>query len=112
MKIGGNLSSSLILSTGAPQGGVLSPMLYSNFTYDCASCHKSTQILKFADDTTVLGLITNSDESECRDQVNKLINWCGENYLELNASKTKEMIVDFRRKKSPVSPLLIDGKTV
>ena len=86
--------------------------LYSNFTYDCASCHKSTQILKFADDTTVLGLITNSDESECRDQVNKLINWCGENYLELNASKTKEMIVDFRRKKSPVSPLLIDCKTV
>ena len=87
-------------------------MLYSLFTYDCASCHKSTQILKFADDTTVQGLITNSDESEYRDQVNKLINWCGENNLELNVNKTKEMIVDFRRKKSPVSPLLIDGKTI
>ena len=57
------------------------------------------------------GLITNSDESECRDQVNKLINWCGENNLELNVSKTKEIIVDFRRKKSPLSALLIDGKT-
>ena len=76
MKIGDNLSSSLIVSTGAPQGGVLSPMLHSLFTYDCASCHKSTQILKFADDTTVQGLITNSHESECRDQVNTLINWC------------------------------------
>ena len=53
VKIGGNLSSSLILSTGAPQGYVLSPMLYSLFTCDCASCYKSTQILKFADDTTV-----------------------------------------------------------
>ena len=31
--------------------------------------------------------------------------------MELNVSKTKEMIVDFRRKKSPLSPL-IDGKTV
>ena len=51
-------------------------------------------------------------ESEYRDQVNKLINWCGENNLELNVSKTKEMIVDFRRKKSPLSPLLINGKTV
>ena len=112
MKIGGNLSSSLILSTGTPQCCVLSPMLYSLFTYDCASCHKSTQILKFADDTTVQGLITNSNESEYRDQVNKLINWCGENNLELNVSKTKEMIVDFRRKKSPLSTLLIDGKTV
>ena len=52
VKIGGNLSSSLILSTDAPQGCVLPPMLYSLFTYDCASCHKSTQILKFAADTT------------------------------------------------------------
>ena len=26
--------------------------------------------------------------------------------------QTKEIIVDFRRKKSPLSPLLIDGKTV
>ena len=89
-------------STGSPQGYVLSPMIYSLFTYDCAYCHKSTQILKFADDTTVQGIITNEDESEYRDQVNKLINWCSENNLELNVNKTKEMIVDFRRNKSPL----------
>ena len=59
-----------------------------------------------------LQCITNLDESEYRDQVNKRINWCSENYLELNINKTKEVIVDFRRKKSPLSPLLIDGKTV
>ena len=53
------------------------------------------------------------DESEYRDQVNKHINWCNDNNLELNVNKTKEMIVDFRRKKSsPPSPLVIDGKTV
>ncbi|KAK2181536.1 hypothetical protein NP493_393g00014 [Ridgeia piscesae] len=72
VKIVGNLSLSLTLSTGTPQGCVLSPMLYSLFTYDCVSCHESTQILKCADDSTVLGLITNTDESEYRDQVNKL----------------------------------------
>ena len=71
VKIGGNLSSSLILSTGAPQGCVLSPMPYSLFTYDCAACHKSTQILKFADDSTVIGLIMNTVESEYRDQVRR-----------------------------------------
>ena len=53
------------------------------------------------------------DESEYRDQVNKLISWCNDNNLELNVNKTKEMIVDFRRKKSsPPSPLVIDGRTV
>ena len=106
-------SESVTLSTGTPQGCVLSPMLYSLFTHDCLSCHVGTKILKFADDTTVIGLITNSDESEYRDQVNKLISWCSDNNLELNVNKTKEMIVDFRRKKSsPPSPLVIDGRTV
>ena len=33
VKIGGNLSSSLTLSTGTPHGCVLSPMLYSLYTY-------------------------------------------------------------------------------
>ena len=113
VKIGDNLSSSVTLSTGTPQGCVLSPMLYTLFTHDCLSCHVGTKILKFADDTTVIGLITNSDESEYRDQVNKLISWCSDNNLELNVNKTKEMIVDFRRKKSsPPSRLVIDGRTV
>jgi hypothetical protein len=88
-------------------------MLYSLFTHDCLSCHVHTKILKFADDTTVVGLITNSDESEYRDQVNKLISWCNDNNLELNVNKTKEMIVDSKRKKSsPSSPLVTDGRTV
>ena len=61
----------------------------------------------------MLALITNSDVSEYRDQVNKRISLCSENNLELNANKTKEIIVDFRRRKSsPLSPLLIDGRTV
>ena len=105
VNIGDNLSSSVTLSTGTPQGCVLSPMLYSLFTHDCLSCHVRTKILQFANDTRVIGLITNSDESEYRDQVNKLISWCNDNNLELNVNKTKEMIVDFRRKKSsPPSP--------
>ena len=89
VKVGDNLSSSVTLSSGTPQGCVLSPMLYSHFTHDCLSCYVSTIILKFADDTTVIGLITNSGESEYRDQVNKLISWCNDNNLELNVNKTK-----------------------
>jgi hypothetical protein len=32
VKVGNNISTSLILNTGAPQGCVLSPLLYSLFT--------------------------------------------------------------------------------
>ncbi|KAK2181154.1 hypothetical protein NP493_409g06019 [Ridgeia piscesae] len=113
VNIGDNLSSSVTLSTGTLQGCVLSPMLYSLFTHDCLSYHVRTKILQFVDDTTVLGLITNYGEYEYRDQVNKLNSWCNDNNLELNVNKTKEMIVEFRRKKSsPPSPLVIDGRTV
>ena len=50
----------LILNTGAPQGWVLSPFLYSLFTHDCVAKHDTNTIIKFADDTTVVGLTTDS----------------------------------------------------
>ena len=66
--------------------------------------------MNFADDTTAAGLIRNNDERNYRDQVAKLVDWCSENNLELNVSKTKEMIIDFRTSsKSPVLPLFING---
>ncbi|KAI3355088.1 hypothetical protein L3Q82_017870, partial [Scortum barcoo] len=44
-------------------GCVLSPLLYSLFTHDCVATHSSNTIIKFADDTTVIGLITGDNET-------------------------------------------------
>jgi hypothetical protein len=54
MRIGSNTSVTLIFNSGAPQGCVLSPLLYSLFTHVCVTRHDSNTIIKFADDTTVL----------------------------------------------------------
>ncbi|KAJ8385612.1 hypothetical protein AAFF_G00184740 [Aldrovandia affinis] len=51
------------------QGCVLSPLLYSLFTHDCKPVHDSNIIVKFADDTTVVGLISNNDETAYREEV-------------------------------------------
>jgi hypothetical protein len=58
-----NISTSLILNSGTPPGCLLGPLLYSLFTHDCVAMHTSNSIIKFADDTTVVGLITNNDET-------------------------------------------------
>ena len=63
MRVGNNISTPLILNTGSPQGCVRSPFLYSLFTQDCVVMHTSNLIIKFADDTTIVGLIANNDES-------------------------------------------------
>ena len=53
------------------------------------------------------------DESCYREEVRRLEAWCKENSLQLNASKTKEVIVDFRRKeRSEHAPLIIQGQQV
>ncbi len=58
----------------------------------------SVKLLQFADDTTLIGLIQDGDESAYRQEVKELAVWCSLNNLELNMLKTVEMIVDFWRK--------------
>ena len=64
IRVGNNTSATRILHTGAPQGGVLSPGLYSLCTHDCTAKHDSNIITQFADDTTVVGLITDKSLSQ------------------------------------------------
>ncbi len=77
VRMGNNTSSPLVLNTGAPQGCVLSPLLHSLYTHDCTATHSSNVINKFADDTMVIGLITDNDETAYREEVSTLTK-CGE----------------------------------
>ncbi len=76
VRVGNNNSSPLILNTGVPQGCVLSPLLYSLYTHDCTATHSSKVIVKFADDTMVIGPITDNDETAYREEVSTLTKWC------------------------------------
>ncbi len=107
VRMGNNTSSPLTLNTGAPQGCVLSPLLYSLYTHDCTATHSSNVIVKFADDTTVIGLITDNDETAYREEVSTLTKWCQENHLSLNIVKTKELVVDFRRQSREHTPIIL-----
>ena len=112
VRINNTISSTIFLNTGSPQGCVLSPLLYTLFTHDYRAHCDSNLIVKFADDTAVVGLITNGHESTYRQEVDRLGMWCRENNLTLNNSKTKEVIVDFHKNSSAAPPLHINGTAV
>ncbi|XP_062872149.1 regulator of complement activation group 2 gene 1 [Trichomycterus rosablanca] len=113
VRLGSQVSSSLSLSTGVPQGCVLSPLLFSLFTHDCVPLHRSNILIKFADDTTVVGRIKDNDESAYREEIQHLVAWCSSNNLHLNTEKTKELIVAFRKTRSCTHlPVLINSDEV
>ena len=87
VRIGNHTSATLILNIGAPQGCVLSPLLYSLFTHDCMARNNSNTIIKCANDTTVVGLITDNHETAYR-EVRYLAVWSQDNNLSLNVIKT------------------------
>jgi hypothetical protein len=55
-------------------------LLYALFTHDCMARHDSNTIIKFADDTTLVGLINDNDDTAYR-EVRDLELWCQDNNL-------------------------------
>ena len=91
VKLGYHLSYTQTLSTGSPQGCVLSPLIYILYTTECRPAHSSNSIVNFADNTMVVGLITWGDESAYRDEVLILSEWCSANNLPLNTKRRKKL---------------------
>ncbi|KAK3524737.1 hypothetical protein QTP86_001998 [Hemibagrus guttatus] len=66
----------------------------------------SNTIIKLADNSTVIGLISDNEETAYKAEVQHLVAWCADNSLLLNTSKTKELIFDFRREKGRTHDLI------
>ncbi len=72
----------------------------SDFRYNTTSCH----LQKFLDDTAVVGCVSEGDDQEYRGLL--LIFSIGVHFC-INTSKTKEMLIDFRRKASMITSMTI-----
>ena len=109
-----NKSAMITTNTGMPQGTVLSPVLFILYTDSIRSTSATSMIIKYADDTVLLGFISDhvADNDSYFEQVDFLTTLCAESDLLLNSMKTHEMIFTTKREKPDVPILTIDGNAI
>ena len=105
-------SSTITINTVAPQGCVLSAFLFIVYTNALSLSSENCKIIKYADDTVVIGLISDNNEKEYKSTIDYVSHWCSDNFLNLNASKTKEIVFNMRKNKNSKEPVIINNTTV
>ena len=68
--------------------------------------------MAFASAHAIRCIISKDDASAFLSQVDSFVNHCDANYLELNVSKTKEIVIDFRQTRPDPQPVDIKGSAV
>lgn len=72
----------------------------------------SSHTQKFSDDTALVGFINHGNSLAYKAGIDSFVSWCEDNFLKLNVGKTKELIIDFRKKKEEVCPVTINGEQI
>ena len=88
------LSDTCDILSGVPQGSLLGPLLFSIFMSDLNSVNLKipASVIKYADDTAIICRITD-DLNFTTNCFTTIVNWCDDNLLKLNCSKSKELII-------------------
>ena len=94
---------------------VLSASLFTIYESDNGPNNENCVIIKYADDTVILGLLGENDdhiENFYTSEIDRFNHWCKLNFLDLHVKKTKEMIIDFLEKKPFLEPIKINNSAV
>ena len=97
------------IQAGVPQGTKLGPLLFFIMVNDLNS---GNDLVKFVDDSTMWEVLHSDFQSMLPSSVKACEEWSRGKNMKLNASKTKEMRVNFSFSSPSYPPIVIDNQTV
>ena len=102
VRIGQALSSPLPLVSGLPQGGILSPIVFTLYGADLEYWIKHSRAFNYADDTSTSnsGKEVEKVIEKLEEDANGVLDFMASNGLVANPSKTVFMLLNYRREES------------
>ena len=107
--VNGKCSSWQSVTSGTPEGSLISPLLFALFVNDFPS-QIQNRCLMFADDIKLYSEITNHSDTVClQNDLTKLHDWSRTWHLKLNPGKCKSFCITLRR--NPIIKHYVIGNT-
>lgn len=113
VKLGNTRSSKKTVTAGTPQGSLLSPLLFTIFTYDFPQ-HPNTMLAQYADDTAVLTRSTQQRfiVKRLQEAADDMEDWFRKWRIDVNASKSAAVFFTRRRKLRPLNNIQLFDEDV
>jgi hypothetical protein len=110
VKVGTAKSSWSNMKAGVPQGTLLGPVFFLVHVNDLQTACRT---VKYVDDTTVWeACSSHGNDSTLQSAAEQVESWATLNNMELNAEKTKELIISFGRKAPDMPAVTINNTSI
>ena len=114
VRIGGSLSPPLRLESGVPQGGILSPMVFTIYTADMELWLRTSKLFNFADDTTTdnKGKTKEEIKERLEQDATHVLEFMASNGLVANQTKTEFLLLNEMKSDTTTLTEITVGETV
>ena len=111
VRIGSSLSAPITLTSGVPQGGILSPIIFTLYTADMEMWLKNSKLTNFADDTETHCSSKSKIEVKnfLEEDAIRILKFMASNGLVANQTKTELLILNDKNKEESVLQKIIVG---